>query len=281
MGDFVSDLIEIGSLGLIDDPFGIDAAGQASRDAASAQIQMSREAIARQEEAARLGQEYLAPYGQVGQQALGQLGILTDPNQQFNYLQNNPLFQMALQNANQQTQQQAAAQGRLSAGDTLQQLSQNVLLSAQPLLQNQQRNVAGLLDFGRGLATTQANVEQGLASQVSPLLTGIGNAQAAGIVGPVQAENQFTTGLLGLGGTLGGAAVMKYSDVRLKRNVKPLGERNGHKWYSWEWNSKAADLGLFGTQEGVLAQEVEEYMPEAIHTLQGYKTVDYTMLGIE
>lgn len=280
MGNFVNDVVNVATLGLVDDVTGTEAAADAARGASAAQVQAGREAIQAQRAAAERGQEFLAPFGGVGQQALGQLGVLTDPQQQMQFLQSNPLFQMALDNANRQTQQQAAASGRLSAGDTLQQLSNNVLLSAQPLLQNQQRNVAGLLDFGRGLATTQANVELGQGSQIGNLLTQIGNAQAAGIVGAENPQQQFTQGLMNIGGTLGGAAFMA-SDKRLKSNIKPLGEKNGHKWYTWEWNEKARKLlGLVGKQEGVIAQEVESYMPEAIKEYQGFKTVDYSMLGV-
>lgn len=221
MGGFVSDVVEIGSLGLIQDPLGIeaqqdaaDAAAFASQQAAGAQVGLGREAIVAGEEAAARGQEFLAPFGIVGEQALDQAGFLTDPQAQFDFLQNNPLFDLALQNANQQTQFGAASRGRLSAGDTLQQLSNNVLLSAQPLVNQQSQNIAGLLDFGRGLATTQANVEIGQGSNVANLLTQIGNAQAAGIVGSAnalqvgaQAPQQATQQLLSLAGVVGGAAI--------------------------------------------------------------------------
>ena len=53
MGDFVNDAVEIASLGLIDDPLGIDAAQGAARGAANAQVQASREAIQAQQEAAQ------------------------------------------------------------------------------------------------------------------------------------------------------------------------------------------------------------------------------------
>ena len=84
------------------------------------------------------------PFKGIGQQGLEQTGFLTDPNAQFDFLQNNPLFQSILDQNNQVTAnaqdnlfKSAAARGRLSAGDTLQQTQRlgeqsanNLLLSA-------------------------------------------------------------------------------------------------------------------------------------------------------
>lgn len=227
MGGFVSDIIEVGTLGLVDDPLGIDASEAAARQAAGQQVEAGQAALdeqrrqfdaamAAQQLAAEQAQGYFSPYSDIGQQALGQTGILTDPQAQMQYLKSNPLFQMSLDNANLQTNQMAAARGRLSAGDTLQQLSKNVMLSAQPLLAQQQQNVAGLLNFGSGIASNQANAALGLGTnqanlmtgfgqQAGNLLTDIGAARAAGTVGAANAETAATQGLLNLGGTLGGA----------------------------------------------------------------------------
>lgn len=207
MGDFVNDIVEIGTLGLVDDPLGIDAAERAAQQSAAQQVAAGEEAIAEQRRATEQALGFLTPFEAIGQQALPQAGILTDPQQQFEFLQNNPLFNLALENANRQTMQQAAAQGRISAGDTLQQLSNNVLLSAQPLLSQQQQNVAGLLDFGRGLGGMQANTALGQASNIGNLLTDIGAARAAGTVGAANVGTQATQGLLNLAGTAFGAFV--------------------------------------------------------------------------
>lgn len=208
MGGFVNDVVSIGTFGLVDDVTGMEAAQDAALQSAATQAAAGERAIEEQRRASAQALGFLEPFQAVGEQALPQAGILTDPQQQFEFLQNNPLFNLALENANRQTMQKAAATGRISAGDTLQQLSNNVLLSAQPILGQQQQNVAGLLDFGRGLATTQANTALGQGSNVSNLLTDIGAARAAGQVGAANAAAQTTQSILGLGGTLGGAALM-------------------------------------------------------------------------
>lgn len=66
-----------------------------------------------------------------------------------------------------------------------------------------------------------------------------------------------------------------FSDIALKENIQKIGERNGHNWYRWDWNDKAAKLGLTGSGQGVIAQEVEVTRPDLVTTLRGYKAVNY------
>lgn len=132
----------------------------------------------------------------LGQQGLAQAGFLTDPQAQFDFLQSNPLFQSALDNANQQTLQSSAARGRLSSGDTLQQLSQNTLLAASPLIQQQKQSIGNLLTIGQNATGNQAN-----------LLTSGSAAQAAGVVGAANAKAQGASNLLAFGGQLLGAGI--------------------------------------------------------------------------
>jgi hypothetical protein len=139
-----------------------------AKDAADAQILAGQEAST-----------LLDPFQAIGQQGLDQSGFLTDPTAQFDFLQNNPLFQLGLDNANQQTQKSAASRGRLSAGDTLQQLSNNALLVAQPLIAGQKQSIGDLINTGVGVAGSQGN-----------LRTGQGAAEAGGIVGARNALNQ-------------------------------------------------------------------------------------------
>jgi hypothetical protein len=146
-----------------------------------------------QQQAAGDASALLNPFQQLGQSGLQQAGFLTDPNAQFDFLQNNPLFQMGLDNANTQTNQFAAARGRLSAGDTLQQLNNNALLTASPLIQQQKQSIGDLLTIGQNVAGNQGN-----------LLTGGAASQAAGLVGGANARNQGDANLGQLVGAIGG-----------------------------------------------------------------------------
>lgn len=135
-------------------------------------------------------QQFLSPFADVGQQGINLAGFLGDPQAQFDFIQSNPLFQAGLQNLNQQTQQSAASRGRLSAGDTLQRLTQNAALAAQPLIDRQRSDIFNLLNLGRGVASEQAGIEQGISADVANLLTGGASAQAAGITGAATARGQ-------------------------------------------------------------------------------------------
>ena len=170
----------------------------------------------------------LNPFAQIGQQGVDQAGFLTDPQAQFDFLQNNPLFQLGLDNANTQTNQFAAARGRLSAGDTLQQLNNNALLTASPLIQQQKKSIGDLLKLGSSTANNQAsilqntadsqagilqntgvnqaNIIQNTAGNAGNLLTGAAAAQAGGLVGAENARSAGLGNILNLGSQIGGFA---------------------------------------------------------------------------
>lgn len=247
------------------------SAERAAAAAAAAQEQAALDAIQQEIEQRSIAQGFLEPYSGVGLMGLDQASFLTDPQQQFDYLQNNPLFDLALENANRATLQGAAAGGRLASGDTLTGLSNNVLLSAQPLINQQSSNIAGLLDFGLGTAQTQGNIAIGQGTNVGNLLTDIGDIQAAGIVG---GANAGISGTQNIANTAAQIAAM-FSDVSLKENIKHVGTKNGFNWYKWDWNDKALELGLSGSSEGVLANEVEITRPDLVTTEKGYKKVNY------
>jgi hypothetical protein len=97
--------------------------------------------------------------------------------------------------------------------------------------------------------------------------------------------------LLGIGATAGGimsgAGAMGYSDEKLKKKIKKKKDKNGNKLKTkdgidlaeWEWNDKGEALGLFGKDEGVIAQEAEKKRPDAVSKdKKGYKKVNYGAL---
>ena len=84
---------------------------------------------------------------------------------------------------------------------------------------------------------------------------------------------QTMGGLFGLGR----AAIMSPSDIRLKADIEPMGQRGGHNWYSFRyvWDEPGT------LREGVMAQEVMQTRPDAVltHPL-GFLMVDYDKLGV-
>lgn len=103
-------------------------------------------------------------------------------------------------------------------------------------------------------------------------VAGIYNAnyqnQLAAYNAKVQNQNATMGGLFGLGGTLGAAAI-RFSDRRLKRDVVRVGSYRGHALYAYRY------LGKSGRELGVMADEVPAH---AVTELGGFLAVDYSKL---
>ena len=68
-------------------------------------------------------------------------------------------------------------------------------------------------------------------------------------------------------------AGMAFSDRRLKRNIKKLGEfTKGISWYAFRY------IGGAKKRIGFMADEVQKVIPEAVHDVGGVLAVDYGMV---
>jgi hypothetical protein len=105
------------------------------------------------------------------------------------------------------------------------------------------------------------------------------NAQMGNFNAQQAAQQGFNSGLMGLGGTLGAAAIM--SDIRTKEHIKQIGFLpNGLSVYEYEYKPEWKDQVGHGKFIGVMAQEVEIVKPEAVITRpDGYKMVNYGVLN--
>jgi len=105
------------------------------------------------------------------------------------------------------------------------------------------------------------------------------NAQMGNFNAQQAAQQGLNSGLMGLGGTLGAAAIM--SDIRTKEHIKAIGWLpNGLPIYEYEYKPEWKDEAGHGKFIGVMAQEVEMVKPEAVFTrLDGYKMVNYGVLN--
>jgi hypothetical protein len=88
---------------------------------------------------------------------------------------------------------------------------------------------------------------------------------------------QIGGGLLAAGGI--GADIYgtykKYSDVRLKENIKYAGVKNGFNLYDYNY------IGNDSRYRGVMAQEVMKQRPDAVGNRNGVYWVDYDAIGIQ
>lgn len=102
------------------------------------------------------------------------------------------------------------------------------------------------------------------------------------------AQNSMTSGLFGLGGSLGAAALMApsggwlstalaASDVRLKENIVHVGYENGFPIYHFNYREDPGKKRY----RGVMAQDVIQRRPDAVFDNGEYMAVNYAMIGVE
>lgn len=120
-----------------------------------------------------------------------------------------------------------------------------------------------------------------MAGQMGSNATGMFGAQANYKLGADKAAADANPmgALLGAGAQLGAAAIGKWSDRRLKQDITQVGrdERTGLNLHEFAYKSDPTARYL-----GVMADEVLQVMPSAVHTnAEGFMSVDYAALGLE
>jgi len=174
---------------------------------------------------------------------------------------------------NNQLQQQAYTQ---AAGNAqLQNTARQNALQEQIFNRNIPLNdLAALMGQSGGVQLPQFAASPNVAVQSGDLVGAslASNQQAIDIAKAKQAASGgFMGGLMELGGALGGAAIKSGfpSDVRLKENIKRIGKYKGHNLYSYNYIDRVGDW------IGVMAQEIEKVIPEAVQEINGMKHVNY------
>ncbi len=203
-----------------------ERAEDVAREATRTQISAAERAQQERREAAARTQAFFEPFAGISERGVEASAFLADPEAQFEFLQQNPLFEAALANVNRQTQQRAAARSRLLAGDTLEQLGQNVLLASTPLIERQRQDIGTLLNLGTGVAGRQAAIESGLGESIAQSLEQIGQTQAAGDIAAEQARAQGIQNILNIigsaiGGAVGGPAGAQAGAAAAPRVTQP------------------------------------------------------------
>lgn len=93
----------------------------------------------------------------------------------------------------------------------------------------------------------------------------------------VAQQNQTMSGLFGLGGSAAAGYLSNpalfASDRRLKENLKKIGKTSkGFNWYEFNY------IGSHAKHAGVMAQEVEKIIPDAVINNGVFKSVNYAMV---
>lgn len=124
----------------------------------------------------------------------------------------------------------------------------------------QYANIINQLNKGGTTTQNQANYQNQGAGALGGAL---GGAQLGSMLGPVG------TGIgAGLGGLLG-----LFSDRRLKKDIKKIGKSHGLNVYTFKYKNEQKE------HVGFMADEVEKLYPNAISMENGYKLVNYSMIG--
>jgi hypothetical protein len=200
-----------------------------------------------------------------------------------------------------------AAQMRQTGYQNAQQMAGQDIATGLTGSQNRQQAATTLgnlsnLGFGAGMALNDQSFQQGSLSQgINQMLMDAAKNQYAGYQGAPGQAVGLTTSAVGsspapMTGTqtetknpglfdyltlaANSYGAYKSSDIRLKDAVTKIGQLTDKiGLYRWKWNDAAKDLGIDTPEVGLLAQEVETVMPEAVRTApNGYKQVRYDMV---
>lgn len=268
-----------------------DDAGDASREGAQLSADATVAGAQIQAKSQREALEYLKEREklprQISEKALsGLAGIYSRGEGQqdlINRAISSPLYQAMLggkQAGEESILRNASVTGGLRSGNVQQNLyDYNTQLSNQALLQSYNDQIqgltglAGLPSYARDIAGMQAGIGQTLGAGQAQA----GNIMAQGSVAGAQADQaarqQNINNLLGIG-----SLALMYSDRRLKKNVRKVGTVNGWNWYRWDWNIVAQKMGLKGSCQGVMADEVFKEKPDAVIMHNLFMMVDYSKL---
>lgn len=219
----------------------------------------------------------------------GITGFVNSPDQQKQFITDNPFFAALADDAQSKLFNNQAARGKVGSGGTAEALQNSILLLGSDLVnQNISQRLAalqgersafdarsiatgqrqGAVNAGAGAAAGQAQATLNTANNISDLFTQGGNAEAAGIVGSQNAKTDAFGNLVNTG--IGIAGLFGLSDRRAKTDIKKVGKTDGgHNVYTYKY--KGSDK----TQMGVMAQEVEKKRPDAVVTINNLKMVDY------
>ena len=258
---------------IVDSFTGGKQAAKSAREAAAVQARAADKAITTQEEAEARSRGDLDPFTQAGLEVLpGLTDLITDPEAQRSFIEDNPFFKSLAQEAKRSLLSSQAPRGRVGTGGTKEALQNSLLLLGTDLVNQNINQRQGLLGVGFNAAAGQANITQGTASNISNLLTGKGNVQAAGIVGARNAINQSRGGLINLGvqaGTQLGTATILACDIRVKENIIKVGQLdNGLPLYLFNY------IGDDRPYINVIAQDVEKVKPHAVIEINNIKHVN-------
>jgi hypothetical protein len=145
-------------------------------------------------------------------------------------------------------------------------------------LEDVARRQQGEFDYQTQLANLQGAVgqSQGLADLYAGMFAGAGgllSGLTAAVPGTLDAVANIKNAFFP-------SSIPSSSDINLKDNIKRVGKLpNGLSTYTWNWTEEAKEIVGNQPSYGVIAQEVQQVLPEAvIRQSNGYLAVDYSKI---
>lgn len=207
-------------------------------------------------------QQMFSPYMQQGQQAFNQQAALSGAQgaeaqqQAYSQFQSSPGQQFLQQQAEKALLRNAAATGQLGGGNTQSALQQQAIGFASQDFDNYYNRLGGVSQAGLGLTGQLGQTNANMGSNIASLY-----GTRLGMQKPPSNTMHGGDYLSAAAGFAGGIL----SDIRLKTDINHMGNINGINIYNWKWNEDAEKLGLKGREYGVIAQEIKEINPDAVH----------------
>ncbi len=172
--------------------------------------------------------------------------------------------------AQQQTFQQRLAEANLQNQARQQGLQERAFQRSLPI-----NEIAALLGTAPGVQVPSFIQTPGVGVQAPDVIgatLGAGGLNLQSAQAQQAAASSGLGGLFGLAGSLGSAAIPLLSDIRKKRDIRKIGKWKDFDLFSFRY------VGEFVRKIGVMAQDVEKLIPEAVIELNGVKHVNYGAL---
>lgn len=178
---------------------------KAAKGAAMLQSQGVKEAQTELRKGERVARMDLRDFRELGRDSIdGLSSLVTDPNAQRDFIQNNPFFDALAQRSTDTLLNNQAARGKVGSGGTAEALQNSMMLLGNDLLSQNIAQRQGLVNTGLNAAGGMANITQNTRAGIADLRLQNANAQAAGVVGAANARGQGMSNLVGLGTSIAG-----------------------------------------------------------------------------
>lgn len=182
-------------VGLAGSIYGANKQADASQAAADAQVQSGRDSIMFQRESRDLARNDLQPYRDWGQNFMPLYTGMMNPQNQANYLLNNPMFQAAIGRSEDKLKNTMGFGGM--RGDLQNAITQNYLSRGYDILNNERNYLWNPIQMGQNAAAGQGGFAMNAGQGIGNTMEDIGNAQAAGYIGQANAQAGMVNNLIG------------------------------------------------------------------------------------